>query len=199
MTPSAAPRRCPTPAPAKGDLSFAAFGKQDCQYYLVFHEPDRSCFPTDGSNMTNEVIARKVNEEIAARAGEPGGPAFSLFTGDASEGAGGASARQYPSQAPSETPLDRDLKHRNWVDIVADPLADTAGPVFGAIGGLDLGAVMPRFGTGLPTTQRTPPAPAPTPSGAKQWPTSPPGSKRRTASIRPSQAPPASPSSASRT
>ena len=137
--------------------------------------------------MTSEVIARKVNEEIAARADEPGGPAFSLFTGDASEGAGATQASD-----STETPADRDLKHRNWVDVVADPLTDTAGPVFGAIGGLDLGAVKHCERTMAAKTQRTRPAPAPTPSGAKQWPTSPPGSKRRTAPLpSPYQAPPA--------
>ena len=155
----------------------------------------------DGSNITNEVIARKVNEEIAARADQPGGPGFSLFTGDASEGAGG---ERFQTGGRVDTPLDRNQKHRNWVDVVAGPLAEIAGPVFGAIGGEDLEGVQTiNSGQALdpvPSNQRTPRPPAPTTSGATQWPTSPPGSKRRQTAPTPTyQAPPASPSSASRT
>ena len=132
--------------PGSGELSFAVFGKQDCEYFRALHfsHENRDCPPADGSNLTNEVIARRINEQIAVRASQPDGPAFSVFTGDAVEGPGGAGSQgrtlgRLGNSSP-EVPIDRDLPHRNWVDTVAGPLAEAAGPVFGAIGGLDLGA-----------------------------------------------------------
>ena len=51
-----------SPAPAPGALSFAAFGKQDCEYYLFYLPgPNRGhCDPMGGANFRNEVIARQV-------------------------------------------------------------------------------------------------------------------------------------------
>jgi hypothetical protein len=126
------------PEPSPGEISFATFGKQDCQYFTAVTNDATGCKPMDGSNLTTDVIARRIDGEIESRASAPAGPQFTLFSGDASEGAGGGRGQ---TSSTAETPSDADLKHRNWIDLVAGPLLDAEQPLFGAIGGFDLGGV----------------------------------------------------------
>ena len=125
----------PDAPPARpGEIVFSAFGKQECR--LIAEA--QVCPETTGANLAHDVIARRVSEEILARSGRPGGPAFALFTGDANDAAGGT-----PTQTgfhDTHSPADRSLKHRRWLELLADPFAERL-PLFGAIGGQDLSQV----------------------------------------------------------
>ena len=123
-----------SPAARPGELAFAAFGKQECRFVPL----TQACPEAPGANLAHDVIARAVNEQIARRADRPGGPAFALFTGDANDAAGGAPTPAGVDQ--THTPADRNLKHRRWIELTADPLAEEL-PLFGAIGGQDLSHV----------------------------------------------------------
>ncbi|MGH2956205.1 MAG: hypothetical protein ACRDL6_04335, partial [Solirubrobacterales bacterium] len=126
-----------TPPPVDGELSFAAFGKTDCP---AGEAPCRM----EGSTDRFEVMGRRVADEIAAAAAEPGGPLFAVFAGDATSGAG------LPGSVES-------LRLRRWSDLVAERLAEAGVPLFGAIGGQDLsepGGCTETF-TGCLTSTRT--------------------------------------------
>jgi hypothetical protein len=96
--------------PRPGELTFAAFGKTGCSW----------CLEMTGTNITNDVVARRVRDEIADRAGKPGGPAFALFTGDVNQ--------INPNAA---------LYHR-FTELIANPLREAGLPLLGAIGGNDI-------------------------------------------------------------
>ena len=76
--------------------------------------------------MTNEVIADRVNQDILAAGKRPGGPSFSLFTGDVADG---TDNQAWPTTTGQS--LNRDFKHRRWTELIADPLADGGVPIFG--------------------------------------------------------------------
>ena len=115
------------PAPRPGEIAFAAFGKQDCQ---------RAPCSELGGNRAQGAIARRVNEELVARAGRAGGLAFAVFTGDQTDGP--TSRRTRSGSSTLDTPLQRDVKQPRWAELVAGPLEAAGLPLFGAIGGQDL-------------------------------------------------------------
>jgi hypothetical protein len=125
-----------SPAPQPGEVSFAAFGKQECQLSV---EP--TCPEMHGTNFVNEVIARAVNGAIVTRSRQPGGPTFSVFTGDAGNSGGrdqGYENAVLPGGVAFNAPLDTDVIHHRWNELVAEPLQDAGLPLFGALGDQDL-------------------------------------------------------------
>ncbi|HEV2814087.1 MAG TPA: hypothetical protein VGW10_12615, partial [Solirubrobacteraceae bacterium] len=117
------------PLPRPGEIAFAAFGRSDC------HAPaGENCTELHGTTRFNDVVSRRIADEVARRAKKAGGPTFALFTGDISEAAG----RNRPQAA---TPLDQNVVHRRWVDLVARRLARGGVPVWGAVGRGDLAMV----------------------------------------------------------
>jgi hypothetical protein len=116
------------PAPQPGELAFAAFGKSDCRT----PRPDEPCPELTGTNAANDVIARRVRDEIAARSKLPGGPRFAVFSGDAGNAAG------QRARSAATTPIDPSVIHELWATLIARPLGGNGVPVFGALGGQDL-------------------------------------------------------------
>ena len=114
--------------PRAGEIVFAAFGKQDCQGKAACVEV--------GGNRAHAVIARRITEELLARAARPGGPSFAVFTGDQSDAP--AAGRADSSTTSVETPLHRDLKQPRWAELVAGRLTAGGLPAMGGIGGQDL-------------------------------------------------------------
>ena len=163
-------------ATAPDDVSFAAFGKQDCQQFRAL----RNCYEMDGSNMDNEWIANRVNQDVLAAAKRPGGPSFSLFSGDIVDNfAPGASGFAFTS--------------RRWTELIADPLSDGGVPAFGAIGQNDLMSAMACdpvvSGQCVGASDVTAGTRPPTSSGAKRWRRWRRGRKKQTAPTPSSQAP----------
>ena len=131
---NAGPRVAPlpdTPPPRPGELTLAAFGKQDCG-----DQNGYACPEMTGSNDANQVVSRAVVDAIAARGAGAGGPAFALFTGDAPDLAGTGT-----SSSLVQTPIDASVVHDRWVAEVAEPLRAAGMPLFGALGGQDLAGV----------------------------------------------------------
>ena len=114
------------PAPREGEISFAAFGRSDC------HTSVPKCPEGHARNLFNEVVSRRVVREVVNRAEQPGGPAFAVFTGDAGRAAGKEEG------ASVNTPLDKSLVHRRWIEQVADRFSDSGLPLYGAVGFNDL-------------------------------------------------------------
>jgi hypothetical protein len=110
-----------------GEITIAAFGKQDCQ-------GPSPCPEMTGTDTANEAIAARIVQSIAAA-----GPTFSIFTGDADDHAGyGAEGRQVYFTGRADSSADRSLVHERWRELVADPLETAGVPVFGAVGVQDL-------------------------------------------------------------
>jgi hypothetical protein len=133
-------------APRAGEISFAAFGKQDCSYPTGTICPEQT-----GTNFVDEMVGRKVASEIAGRAQRAGGPAFALFTGDASD-AGGAEGPD-PSVVPTnppDSPTAASRVHRRWVEHLLRPLSIGGLPAFGAVGGQDLSRTPAGIGSNQP-------------------------------------------------
>jgi hypothetical protein len=124
------------PAPQDGELTFAAFGKTDCRLVGV-----DICPEMEAATQEYEEIARRVREEIAARAAGPGGPAFSLFTGDAVDTATLAGAPLTDQLVDAGVFTNGPKKLRRFSELVADRITDSGVPVFGAIGSQDLSEV----------------------------------------------------------
>jgi hypothetical protein len=125
-----------TPEPQVGEVSFAAFGKQECQ---LPGEP--TCPEMQGSNLVNEVIARRVTDAITGADRQSDRPAFAVFTGDAGNSAGRDQGVENPygsGAATPNAPLDTDVIHHRWSELVAQPLQDAGMALFGALGGQDL-------------------------------------------------------------
>jgi hypothetical protein len=128
------------PKSQAGEVSFAAFGRQECQ---LPGEP--TCPEMQGSNLVNEVIARQVNcqlsgeltcsetqdDTISGASTQSDHPAFAVSTGDAGNSAGSDSAFV-------NTPVDSDVIHHRWAEFVAQPLQDARVALFGALGAQDL-------------------------------------------------------------
>jgi hypothetical protein len=114
------------PTRQDGDVSFAAFGKQECQ---LPGEP--TCPEMQGSNLVNEVISRGVTNAIAGPSTQSDRPAFAVFTGDAGNSAG-------RDQEGANAPLDTDVVHHRWSELVAQPFQDAGVALFGALGAQDL-------------------------------------------------------------
>lgn len=127
MNPARRARPLPdAPAPRPGEITFAAFGKSDCQI------ENSACPELSSTGLANAAVLEQITRELRERAGKTGGAAFALYTGDMAEEAGNAEGHA------RTTPLDTDLAHRRWRELVADPLADAGVPVFAAVGGQDL-------------------------------------------------------------
>ncbi|HEX2016662.1 MAG TPA: hypothetical protein VGN69_08200 [Solirubrobacteraceae bacterium] len=120
-----------SPAPRPGEMEFAAFGKSECRVQIQ----GTGCGESSDSNMLNELVARRVSQELAQRAQGPSGPAFALWTGDVNDKASG------------DTPA-HSFDHRRFVEAVAHRLQDAGLPFYGALGGQD---VVPgaQAGTGI--------------------------------------------------
>ena len=118
------------PLPRPGELTFAAFGKSDCHI-----ASNGTCPELGGTNLQNDVVARRISEDIIARSKRSGGPAFALFTGDGGDSAGKGAMGD---QNDVGTPVDDSTVHRRWADLVADRLRDGGVPLFGTIGAQDL-------------------------------------------------------------
>jgi hypothetical protein len=121
-----------TPGSQDGEVSFAAFGKQECQ--LFPSEP--TCPEMQGSNLDNEVIAHRVTDAITDANTRSNAPAFAVFTGDAGNAAGRDQGLE--SSGNSNLPFDSDVIHHRWAELVAQPLQDAGKALFGALGGQDL-------------------------------------------------------------
>jgi hypothetical protein len=121
------------------ELSFAAFGNSECQHGRSSSAVGTSggaaypCPPLGGSNEASDRTAGQVRDELLARKARPGGPDFNLFTGDVGSIAG--THRNVLVGAP----FIGSVIHDRWRELIAEPLAAASEPVFGAMGGRDLG------------------------------------------------------------
>jgi hypothetical protein len=116
------------PSARPGELSFAAFGNSDCNNG---HPADACPEPLD-SNVTHDVLARRVREELIDRAARADGPALGVFTGDMSDVAGHRDRQVFRG------PTDPSIIHRRWAELTADPLREAGLPLYAAIGARDL-------------------------------------------------------------
>ncbi|TMK38770.1 MAG: hypothetical protein E6G56_13320 [Actinobacteria bacterium] len=121
-----------TPAPRPGEVSFAVFGKSDCQL-----PSSRTCPETTGTNQFNQVLQQRVVDAIT-QAHRDGGPQFALFTGDANDSAGTGGVRGRPTASANLPAGQPDIVHDRWAELVASQLQGQGVPVFGAIGAADL-------------------------------------------------------------
>ncbi|MDX6662230.1 MAG: hypothetical protein QOG09_332, partial [Solirubrobacterales bacterium] len=117
-----------TPVSPAEDLSFAAFGNSSCQNGIPHGDP---CLELLGSNEAHDRTALEVRDEILARRGRAGAPAFSLFTGDVGDTAGSG------TRHPLGTPLENSVIHDRWTELIATPLDQAGVPIYGAIGARD--------------------------------------------------------------
>ena len=123
-----------SPAPRPAEVSFALFGKQECQA-----GSQALCPELDGSNEANDAVASRVVDSLLSSAQTPGGPAFSLFTGDGVDAGGiGSGGGGLGVLGTTRTSVDADIAHHRWAELVADPLRAAGLPLFGALGGQDL-------------------------------------------------------------
>ena len=133
---SARAKPLPDVPDAKPILSFAAFGRSECHFRTSCPEPL-------GTNLFNDLISRRIVEELS-RGAEQGRPPFAVFTGDVNRGAGRDNSSEQGTggvSAGTNTPVDVDTMHRRWEELVAEPLEEAGVPLFGAIGGQDLSQV----------------------------------------------------------
>jgi hypothetical protein len=125
-----------SPKPASGDLSFAAFGHTLCAG--VQRQP--RCTEMGGTTEDYDLFAHRIVSALAGSASAPGGPQFSLFSGDLADQLG---------SPPSSSDKQGRLKTARFSDFVADPLAKAGAPLFGAIGGGDLSGGASTCATGF--------------------------------------------------
>jgi hypothetical protein len=128
------------PARSDGELSLAAFGKSDCD------TPDNGLCPElSATTTTNRVITRRIVDELAGL--HDGGELdVAVGSGDATDSAGlpasslaDLDALGSPTQEfLTKTQRAGQLKHRRYVELVADELVDRGVPLLAAIGGQDL-------------------------------------------------------------
>ena len=130
-----------TPAPRPGEISFAAFGRSECQ-----QGRNDFCGEPGAGNLFNEIVVNRVAKEVAERHEEPGGPAFAVFTGDVGRAGGNELGTSNGGAVAAATPLDKSWVHRRWVELVADRFADADVPLFGAVGRDDLDRTAACFG-----------------------------------------------------
>ncbi|MDX6653130.1 MAG: hypothetical protein QOJ38_1911, partial [Solirubrobacterales bacterium] len=175
----------PDAPPARpGELSFAVFGKSDCDQPAA-----KICAAPSGANLQSDIIPRRIDQSLM----EPASPAqFALFSGDAVQDAGldqndpngsltgntigvngtGVDERSVTGGQQTLPPivgdhLNTSVVHRDWQDIVTRPLLDSGLPLFGAIGGQDLSKArddtfrVAQGGTNLGYRQAMAPMPAP--------------------------------------
>ncbi|MDX6652175.1 MAG: hypothetical protein QOJ38_956 [Solirubrobacterales bacterium] len=107
------------------ELSIAALGRSDCH----LQSGSDSCMEFEGTTLTNELQANRAVSDILGGDGSSS-PQLTLFTGDVDHAAGG--------DFGSATPLDADVIHRRWVELVASRFKEAGIPLFGALGAQDL-------------------------------------------------------------
>jgi hypothetical protein len=136
MNPGARAKPLPdAPDPVPGELTFAAFGRSECQL-------DAYCPEFGGNNLFNEIVTRRIQGELRERR-KTAGPGFAaIFTGDVSIGTGRDQKheRRIFVDLPN-TPLDRNVVHAQWREFVANPLVDDGIPLFGVPGKNDVSRV----------------------------------------------------------
>ena len=121
------------PKERPGELTVAAFGRSECQF--------GSCAPFAGTNLFNEVISRRINEEIAERHKRSSNSVVAVSTGDLNEAPG--QDREDASTANLvgghlHTANQANMSHHQWKQFVADPLLENSVPVLAALGERDL-------------------------------------------------------------
>ena len=122
-----------TPAPEPGEITLAAFGRSECHL-------DHYCTPFQGSNHFNERVNRGIQSELRERRERIDGPFAAIFTGDISNMPGRSQrGKAFPTAVGStNAPLDTNVVHDAWRDLMAKPLADDGIPVFAIPGKMDL-------------------------------------------------------------
>jgi len=126
----------PDADPMAGSIAFAALGNTHCD---PGQASTQLCPEWSDSTNFDEAIARRTVEEIAARADKPGGPLFTVFTGDAVESPGRSDQADWSV---------RRLAH--WRDQLSTPLDESGVALFGTVGKLDLARL-----EACPTTNAT--------------------------------------------
>src|SRR5207248_2966477 len=116
-----------------GELSFAAFGRTDCELSTRVLGGEMACPEPAGSNLINDVISQRVTHAIVDDGGQLGAPGFALFTGDVDDVAG-----QTSGDNAANLPTDQSVIHHRFVELVAAPLEQAGVPLFAALGGQDL-------------------------------------------------------------
>jgi hypothetical protein len=138
-----------------GEIDFAAFGKSDCN----LTPKESPCTAPIGSNIESDLVPKRIDQQLTES--RPG-PQFSLFTGDAVQGAGldhtemaanqsydeSSNVEGAPSPVELQASLSPSVLHRDWADSVARPLEDAGLPLFGAPGKNDLSRVNRLMGKG---------------------------------------------------
>ncbi|MDX6651266.1 MAG: hypothetical protein QOJ38_47, partial [Solirubrobacterales bacterium] len=132
------------PPKQSGELSFAAFGKSECQA-----KAPNSCPAPAATNLISDVIPQRIADQLDG----PGGPDLSLFSGDAVYVAQNDNSSNATATYAQETnsPTDASTVHARWVESVAGRFAAAGMPLFGALGNQDLSLVAPPLVTGLAT------------------------------------------------
>ena len=127
------------PAPRDGEISFAAFGRSDCNGGRL------KCPEGHAGNLFHEVVTRRITNAVIERSKEPGGPGFAIFTGDVGKAGGIEEASGFGANSS----LDKSWVHKRWKELVAERLGEAGVPVFGAVGlnDLDRTAVCTSAGT----------------------------------------------------
>jgi hypothetical protein len=138
-----------SPAPGAGEIAFAALGNTDCDLRGL-------CYARRGTLTRHEVLGDRIVDELRARAELPGGPAFTLFTGDATFTAGlpasstsrsdriGSTGTNFVLPVPKTDPYGdpemarAPVMQRQWNRMIADPLERAGLAVFGTAGPGDL-------------------------------------------------------------
>ncbi|MGH2957392.1 MAG: hypothetical protein ACRDL6_10405, partial [Solirubrobacterales bacterium] len=116
-------------APSEDELTVGAFGRSNCV------PDDGTCREFQSTSMFNQTISTRAADEILARS-DKGEVDLTLFTGDVNHAAG-----RDDVGSPASTPLDVDVMHRRWIEMVADRFTEGGLPLYGAIGLQDLGQV----------------------------------------------------------
>jgi hypothetical protein len=108
-----------------GELDIAAFGKSDCQLATG----GEVCPEFTGSDLANEVIARRIRDTLLTGDHRPD---LAVFTGDVNDAAGSS------NHNVADTPADSSRIHERWSELIATPFARAGVPLYGALGGQDL-------------------------------------------------------------
>jgi hypothetical protein len=122
-----------TPEPSPGQLSLAALGRSECQF--------GNCPPFQGTNLFNEVLTRRIQDELDERSGATSGIVGAVFTGDLNSSPGRDEERSMPIPGLAATPhypTDTNISGQQWRDFVAKPILNSEVPIFGATGAMDL-------------------------------------------------------------
>ena len=124
--------------PAGGNaLSFAAFGRSECQSPNRFGSAVLACPELTGSNQANDQVATMVREQVLTG---PDSADFALFTGDVGDIAGSRRKNKLTTGVDrvGDHSIDPSVIHQRWAELIARSLHEAGVPLYGAIGGRDL-------------------------------------------------------------